>query len=212
MQVIPAINAATFEGVQEQLAFVKQNIPEHKGFVHLDVTDGFYSTYPLWNNPYDLSRVSDRSIFEVHLMIRNPEKTIDSWLQPCVGRIIVQSDAVSDPNELLNKCTAKHIQFGISFAPHASIENFIFPRTPMDLVQVLAVHPGAAGQKFGEEALQKIHALRKMFPSGILEVDGGMTPETAKRIQEAGADTIVSASYIMKSSNPREAYQELLHS
>jgi ribulose-phosphate 3-epimerase len=74
---------------------------------------------------------------------------------------------------------------------------------------VLAVLPGAAGQKFLSEDLEKIMVLRQASPSAIIEVDGGMNPETARLVKTAGADTIVSASYIFGSGDPKKAYEEL---
>jgi ribulose-phosphate 3-epimerase len=78
------------------------------------------------------------------------------------------------------------------------------------LYQVLAVHPGLAGQKFLPSVLNKIRFLKKNAPDGIvIEVDGGITPETAKLAKEAGADIAVAASYIFNSDDSRAAYEEL---
>ena len=212
MQVIPAINAATFEELTRQLAFIKQHIPEHHGMIHLDVTDGSYSAYPLWNNPEDLrnpeSEIQDRQ-FEVHLMVQHPERVIDQWLLPCVGRILIHPDASERLEEIIERCNNQHIEIGFSFAPGVSADDYVSYLGHVAMVQVLAVKPGAPGQSFEEDSLHTVRVLRGLFPSGILEVDGGVTPEIAAQVKEVGADAVVSASYIMKSSDPRKAYQEL---
>ncbi|MEK7498657.1 MAG: hypothetical protein AAB611_02230, partial [Patescibacteria group bacterium] len=73
MQVIPAINAKNIDEVREQLAFFRSALPDHNGLYHLDVTDGEFSTYQLWNTPEELQEFGEEPIFEVHLMIKNPE-------------------------------------------------------------------------------------------------------------------------------------------
>ena len=74
---------------------------------------------------------------------------------------------------------------------------------------MLAVQPGPVGQEFLPFVCEKIKFLREEFPDAIIEVDGGMNPETAGQVKEAGADTIVSASYIFNAVDPKKAYEEL---
>jgi ribulose-phosphate 3-epimerase len=74
---------------------------------------------------------------------------------------------------------------------------------------VLAVQLGAAGQQFLSFTEEKVRFLREEMPDATIEVDGGMTPETARRVKKVGADTIVSASYIFNAVDPKKAYEEL---
>lgn len=75
--------------------------------------------------------------------------------------------------------------------------------------QVLAVEPGPAGQKFLPFATEKVRFIREALPDAIIEVDGGMDLETARRVKDAGADTITSSHYIFDSADPKKAYEEL---
>ncbi len=76
-------------------------------------------------------------------------------------------------------------------------------------MQFLAVTPGFSGQKFQENVLEKIRTLRARDPRVIIEVDGGITLDVARRVKEAGANVLVSSSYIWNSSNPKEAFRAL---
>ncbi len=216
MQVIPAINAKNFDELKEQLLFIEGSLPEYGGLIHLDVTDGEYSTYSLWNNPSELKNLESRiqnleHRFEVHLMIKNPELVIDQWLQPCVGRVVFHPEASENPEEVIRKCREGGVEVMISLAPHVSVESVDHLVSLTKGVQILTVIPGAPGQGFGEGSIEKIYTLRKLFPNVILEVDGGINTETAKRVKEVGANIVVSASYIMKSSDPGGAYRELMN-
>jgi ribulose-phosphate 3-epimerase len=77
------------------------------------------------------------------------------------------------------------------------------------LFQVLAVQPGPAGQVFLPFVCEKIRFLREESPDAIIEIDGGMNPETARLVKDVGADTIVSSSYIFNAVDPKKAYEEL---
>jgi ribulose-phosphate 3-epimerase len=74
---------------------------------------------------------------------------------------------------------------------------------------VLAVQPGPAGQTFLPFVEEKIRFLREAVPDAIIEVDGGMNPDTARLVKVMGADTIVSSNYIFSAADPKKAYEEL---
>ncbi|MBI5421372.1 MAG: hypothetical protein HZA35_03660 [Parcubacteria group bacterium] len=212
MQVIPGINAKNIGEVREQLAFFKSALPKHKGLYHLDVTDGKFSTYPLWNTPGELKEFGETPLFEIHLMIKNPESYIKEWLQPCVERILFHVSATDNAEEVIKQCKEREVEVGISLEPSCSTETVVPYIEELNLIQVLTVIPGAPGQKFGEESLGKIRTLRNQFPSVIIEVDGGINGKTAKLVKEAGANILISASYITSNEDPMKAYEELTSS
>ena len=151
--------------------------------------------------------------FEVHLMIEDPEKAVEHWFKAGAERVIVHLEAMRDPHFVLE--TAKKSAGEVMLA--------INPSTPVDALvpylnppaggfsgfQILAVSPGPSGQEFNENVLEKIKFLRERAPNAIIEVDGGINPETAKLAKEAGANILVSTSYIMDSPDPKGAYEEL---
>jgi ribulose-phosphate 3-epimerase len=97
----------------------------------------------------------------------------------------------------------------LSSNPETPPEDFAPYLRDISRFQVLCVTPGLAGQKFLPLALEKVKWLKYALPDAIIEVDGGITPETAKWAKDAGADSVVSASYIFDNKDPEKAYEEL---
>jgi ribulose-phosphate 3-epimerase len=97
----------------------------------------------------------------------------------------------------------------LALNPETNVEVVKLYRDHALQFQILAVHPGLSGQKFQPRVLGKIAWLRAHLPNAIIEVDGGITPEIAKRCRAAGADILVSEHYIFDSQDPARAYAEL---
>lgn len=221
MQIIPAINCENFECVKEKL----EKAAGFSDWAQIDIADGKFTSHKTWNNPSELT-VSVKSgsasggnsyklkvNLEVHLMVENPEKVVDDWIKTGAKRIILHLEALNSTSYILNS----DIEFGIAINPETLVEKLApFIREnlrdnlrKLALVQILAVNPGLAGQKFQNGILDKIRFLKKNYPDVIIEVDGGINLETAKLCKEAGADILVSSSYIWGSENPERAYKEL---
>ena len=169
--------------------------------------------------------------FEVHLMVSNPEGVIDAWLRTgVVKRVIVHLEAMTDSVYILAKCKKYGVEAMLAINPGTEVERLLAHKDDFDKFQVLAVQPGWAGQKFDKKMIDKIKFIRQNMPDAtphitssdklgeaprsyvwgaIIEVDGGINPETAKLCKKAGADIVVSASYIFGSKNPKKAYEEL---
>jgi ribulose-phosphate 3-epimerase len=147
--------------------------------------------------------------------VEQPEDHADDWFTAGARRLVVHAETVTHASlrRLLDLADQHHGEIMLSSMPDADPEAVERLAHGFDerltALQVLAVLPGAAGQKFLSEDLEKIMVLRQASPSAIIEVDGGMNPETARLVKTAGADTIVSASYIFGSGDPKKAYEEL---
>lgn len=192
IEIIPSINAPTFEEAEEKIKKVEPFVK----WCHLDVTDGIFSKHLTWHNPLDLPRFNTKLNAEAHLMIEKPEEAIENWLASPVKRIIVQLEAVNDLDLIVNKCRKAKIEIGLSINP----ETFWGKLTPwfgkVDLIQILAVHPGLSGQAIQEDALEKVKKVRETCPGCKIEFDGGVNLETAEKIIESGADILVAGSAI----------------
>ncbi|MDO8467247.1 MAG: hypothetical protein Q7S83_03870 [bacterium] len=214
MVVIPGIEGADAESVKEQYEKVKDLNPE--GWVHLDITDGKFSPAVNWGSPAELSslvasRKSLSTKFELHLMVEEVEKVLDGWLKTgLVKRVIVHLEAMTDPVFVAAKCKEYGVEPMLSIKPETEVEGLFAHKDDFRSFQVLAVAPGWAGQKFGEEALKKIAWIREKIPNAIIEIDGGINPETARKCFEAGGSVLVSTSYIQNSPDPKEAYNSLV--
>ena len=204
MQIIPAINARDFFAVREMLLKTAQFLPTG-GWIHIDVADRSMTPNITWGNPDEFKRLKVSEFkkihFEVHLMTRDGEARAETWRAAGAERIIV-------PVELLDagQCAADIMP---SLSPRVTVAALKPFFGIANQFQILAVPPGVPGQNFQEDALQKIAFVRAHAPSVILEVDGGITPDTGFRALAAGADILVSSSYIWKSDDPGKAYQQL---
>lgn len=199
MTVVPSINAQTFEEAERRIKIAA----EFSDRVHLDITDGVFSPAILWGSPEELPKLKIN--FEVHLMVREPEKAINQWLDAGVDKIAVHIESVI-PDSLF-----KIQNLVLAINPETPAEKLLPYKDKVKQFLVLAVKPGPAGQKFNPAALEKIRFIRYNIPGAIIEVDGGINLETAKLCKDAGADILVSASYIFGDEEPKKAYEKLLN-
>lgn len=205
VEIIPAINAESFEEVAQKIKLVEP----YSKWVHLDVADGTLTKNTIWHNAGDLNQLQISLSIEVHLMINNVEKRIENWLLPNIKRIIFHLEAVDDPNFIINKIHEAGKEAGIAINPETSWTQLQPYFDKIDLIQLLGVHPGLAGQKFDKEVLHKIEEVRKNCSDCIIEADGGMNLETIPKTAQAGADIIVAASAIFKDDNIEKNINDL---
>lgn len=210
MQVIPAINVRDGAEAERLVHKAAQFLPAG-GWIHIDVRDGVYSSqatgdssarYGTWLMAHDLKA-------EVHLMALDYESRLAPWLEIGAKRVIIPVELVRDAEYLAELQKKYSADIMISLVVEMN-EDALTPYFKIfNQFQILAVQPGLSGQSFDERALQKISFVRAASPHAIIEVDGGITPCVARRIKDAGADIVVSASYIWGSEDSGKAYQEL---
>lgn len=208
--VIPSINCPPRATgcVYDRLAAAKRfGAPR----VHLDIADGLFTFHKTWNEPEHWPDQAPR--VEVHLMVEDPREHVSRWIDVAgADRFILQAETVTPGmfHALAEHLRSRGKHVMLSLAPESRTHAFL-PYLEQTLqFQFLAVHPGLSGQKFLPRTLERITWLRRRKPDAIIEVDGGVTPETAALARRAGADMLVAGSYVFDSSNPAKAYRELL--
>lgn len=186
-------------------------------WVHLDVADGVFSPAKLWDTEEGIDLLKTEAlpnlpplILEVHLMVEHPERWVSRWLSAGAKRVIVHCETVQNLDRLKEECAAQGAELGIAIAFSTDVKSVVpFIERGIEFVLVLSVPPGYAGQTFREDALKKIEWLNKRYPGILIEVDGGIDEETARQTKAAGADVLVSATYLFGALKPRDAYREL---
>lgn len=222
MKIIPAINCPDFDCVKEKLEKAVKffsDLPaddlSKEGWAQIDIADGKFTLRKTWNNPGDLITNYQLPIInlEFHLMVENPESVIDDWIETFrqnsgrADRIIVHLEALRGAD--FEKYKSGNAEIGLAINPETPVEKLIPYLDKIKFVQILAVNPGLSGQNFQQQVLKKIKFLKDNYPDVIIEVDGGINLETAKLCKEAGADILISGSYIWDGENPKAAFDEL---
>jgi len=211
MTVYPGINCSDLKCVKERLLKCRElDAP----LAHIDISDGIFTPFVTWNEPEALRQAQGEKVsLELHLMVQNPKEVLEKWVGYDVKRVIVHVDSVSrdDFDLVVEHCELNNIEVVPAVTVGVStrrilryIDDFKFR-----CALVLAVSPGPSGQKFDKRALEIIRDIRSKFPKLSITVDGGVNPAVAKRAKEAGADTLVSTSYIWESKDPKAAYEKL---
>jgi ribulose-phosphate 3-epimerase len=179
-------------------------------WLHFDVMDGVFVENISFGVPLleAVNRCSDMFL-DVHLMIVNPLKYIDSFADAGADMITFHYESNSDSLETIRKIKSRGIKAGIAIKPSTPAEE-IFPLvSEADMVLVMTVEPGFGGQGFIHETLSKIKAVRDFISaddlSARIQVDGGINDKTAADVKNAGADILVSGSYIFRADDMKKA-------
>ena len=212
MFIIPAINCKDYETALSRIKVADKILSPDYPWVHIDVVDGIFAPVVTWGNPEDLKKLNSQFQnikFEIHLMVDDHEHVAKSWLDAGAKRLIIQVESAGDAEATRKLANEMGAEIVLSGGPTVTAEKLIERAKNFEFVQVLTVNPGFAGQEFGKDAIEKIFSLRQSMPNVILELDGGVNSETAKLGKDAGADILISASYIFSAPDPKEAYEEL---
>lgn len=213
MNVIPVINCPDVECVKKKLD-IARGFLQVGDLVHLDVSDLSFNDQKTWNEPLAWMSLKSPFALEVHLMMEHPEEHADDWLAAGAQRLIVHVETITKESlhEIVSAAERYKVEVMLSSKPETMMEEIQPYLTYCKAFQILAVKPGPAGQVFLPFVDEKIRFLREESPNATIEVDGGMNPETIMKVKAAGADTIVSASYIFGSTDPKAAYEALRNS
>ena len=183
--------------------------------IHVDIMDGFYVDR-IAGGIKELStiRTNTKSHLHVHLMTESPSVWARDVINAGADTIIISTNT-SGVHEAINIVKSAGKRCGIALNPDSNIEILKPVLKQIDEIMVMGVKPGASGQKFDETVLQKIKMLnytrKKHGLKYLISVDGGINPETAKLCWDAGADLLVSGSYLANAPDFRLAVQNLLN-
>jgi ribulose-phosphate 3-epimerase len=205
--VAPSLLSADFARLGEEIAAVTAAGAD---WIHVDVMDGhFVPNLTLGAPIVKCLKPVSKIPLDVHLMIDEPEKYIGDFAKAGADYLTIHVEATKDPAAVLIQIRELGMKPGITLRPATAVDE-ILPLLPLvDLVLVMTVNPGFGGQKFMHDQIEKISRIRaelkRIGHTALIEVDGGITPETAKLVREA--DVLVAGSAVFNGgpSNYAEA-------
>ena len=211
IKIAPSILSADFTQLGQEVQRVQS-----ADWLHVDVMDGMFVSNISIGVPVvkSLRRVTDKFL-DVHLMIEKPVRYIDAFADAGADLLSVHLEADMPPGirAALEAMDRRGVKKGIVLRPITAAEAVLPYVKDVDLILVMTVEPGFGGQKFMADQLPKIAAIRQYIdtynPACHLEVDGGVDPETAPQVIQAGADVLVAGSAVYGAADPAAAIRTL---
>jgi ribulose-phosphate 3-epimerase len=196
--IAPSILAADFLRLGEQIAQVEAAGAD---WIHIDVMDGHFVPN-LTMGPFIVEhcRRATRLPLDVHLMVTEPMRFVEAFVRAGANSLTVHVEANDELRPTLQKIRSLGCRAGLSLSPGTPAEAVHPYLGLVDLILVMSVEPGYAGQQFLPQVLPKITAVRRMLDvadsSAWLQVDGGLSPTTLPQVKAAGANVFVAAQAI----------------
>ena len=176
-------------------------------WVHVDVMDGVFVPNISFGFPVMKPiRKATRKCLDVHLMIVEPEKYVERFVEAGADIVTFHYEATYNPKGCIDTIRRAGAKAGVSIKPATSADVLRDLIPMLDLVLVMSVEPGFGGQSFIPESMEKIARLRAMIDeqgaATLIEVDGGISAANARAVYEAGADALVAGSAVFGVENP----------
>ncbi len=209
--IAPSLLSANFLELDKEIKMINES---EAGWFHLDIMDGKFVPNITFGFPVikQIKTVAKKPL-DVHLMIEQPERYVNDFFQAGADILTIHYEAVTHLHRIIYAIKESGMKAGVALNPHTPVECLQDIIRDVDMVLIMSVNPGFGGQKFIHQSFAKIARLKEMIVDAntqtLIEVDGGVDTSNATDLVLAGADVLVSGSFVFKSENPKETIKAL---
>ncbi|HBZ8133684.1 ribulose-phosphate 3-epimerase [Escherichia coli] len=207
-KILPSIFGADILRLKDEIHFMEE---EQTEILHVDLMDGTYvSNIAFGPNQIAAMKKASSMIFDVHMMLANPERHIDDVINTAAEMISVHYESTPHVHYIIQKIKKAGRKAGVVLNPGTPESVIEYLLDDIDYILLMTINPGQPGQTFIHKSLEKIRNTKKMISARDIqiEVDGGVNLDNVKQVKEAGADLIVVGGALFN-KQPRESYQAL---
>lgn len=209
--ISPSLLSADFLRLESEIAMINRSEAE---WLHLDVMDGVFVPNISFGFPVisAVSKICTKAL-DVHLMIERPERYIAQTAKAGAMMMNVHYEACLHLHRTVQEIHSAGMKAGVTLNPSTPVGVLEDIIGDVDMVLLMGVNPGFSGQKFIGNTVNKVHRLRQLIDNtgskALIQVDGGVQGDNAATLVAAGADSLVSGSYVFGNENPENVISEL---
>ena len=209
--IAPSMLSCNFGKLEEEIEMVNQS---EAGWFHLDVMDGVFVPNITFGTPIlEVFKKCATKHLDAHLMIVNPENYIEKFASLGANTITVHYEACGNLQNTINQIKKLNVKAGVAINPDTDVSVLYSLINEIDLICLMSVFPGFSGQKFIPDTFERLEKLKKIITDknsqALIQIDGGVSTDNAKKLVSLGADILVAGSFVFKSEDASNTIKKL---